>query len=231
MTVLSVLRPPQGTPDVHAEFLALYPVVQRHAQVVFRGRSVTDREEATAEAVAAAFESFVRLKERGKNPAQDFPSSMANMAALHVKDDRHVGGRSSSKDVLSRKAQQTHGFSVEALPVSPRTSWETRSAGARGQPKQAAWEEGLRDNTRTPVPDQVAFRLDFPAFLRTLSGRDRRLARFLARGRSGTEAAALFQLSPGRVTQLRQRWQRAWRVFKGETLEGQAGPRADAARA
>src|SRR5262249_36604790 len=156
--------------------------------VVFRGRSATDREEATAEAVAAAFESFVRLKERGKNPAQDFPRSMARLAALHVKDDRHVGGRSSSKDVLARKAQQKHGFAGEALPVSPRTSLETRSAGARGRQKQTVWEEGLQGNMRTPVPDQVAFRLDFPAFLRTLSGRDRRLVRFLARGRSGQEA-------------------------------------------
>ena len=57
----------------------------------------------------------------------------------------------------------------------------------------------------TPVPDQVQFRLDWPRFFATLSGRDRRLAAFLALGHSGRQAAGRFGLSPGRVTQLRQR--------------------------
>jgi hypothetical protein len=45
--------------EAHAEFLELYLIVQRHARVVFRGRGQVDREEAVAEAVAAAFD-YVR---------------------------------------------------------------------------------------------------------------------------------------------------------------------------
>ena len=57
MSTLSSIRCQQETTEVHAEFLALYPVVERHARVVFRGRRHVDREEAAAEAVASAFAS------------------------------------------------------------------------------------------------------------------------------------------------------------------------------
>ncbi len=79
---------------------------------------------------------------------------------LHVKDDRHVGGRSSSKDVLSAKAQRKHGFRVGALPASFRTSFEHLYSEVNGQNRQDAFEECLWANTRTPVVDQVCFRLD-----------------------------------------------------------------------
>jgi hypothetical protein len=207
--------PVPPTDQVHPEFLNLVPLIRRHALVTFRHRSAADREEAAAEAVAAAFESYLALKSRGKDPAKEFPSILAVFAVLHVKDDRHVGGRSSSTDVLSPKAQQRRGFRVEALPTC-RTSHEELYASAVGQRRCDALEEQLRDNTRTPVPDQAAFRIDFPAFLRTLSHRDRELAQFLSLGHTASQAAARFRLSPGRVTQLRQRWCREWRLSQGE---------------
>jgi hypothetical protein len=73
----------------------------------------------------------------------------------------------------------------------------------------------MRDNTATPVPAQVAFRLDWPAFLRTLGRRDRALADYLALGHGATSAARRFGLSIGRVSQLRGAWCRAWRRFQG----------------
>ena len=99
----------------HADFLQLRPIIDRHARVVFRTSTEVDREEASAEAVAAAFESYLRLKKRGKDPVQSFPSLMATFAARHVKDGRHVGGRRTSSDALSFTAQQKHGFRVASL--------------------------------------------------------------------------------------------------------------------
>lgn len=217
MGMLTVLRR-SDSPALQAEFLKLCPLVLRHARFVFRDRNAGDREEAEAEAIASAFESFLALKARGKDPIHDFPAAMATYAVLHVKDGRHVGGRSSRKDVLSRKAQVAHRFRVEPLPVSQRTSVADRYSSPHGQQAQDAFEERLQDNDRTPVAEQVCFRLDFPAFLGTLSARDRRLVRFLSLGHSAKHASDRFKLSPARITQLRKRWQRDWRVFQGDQL-------------
>lgn len=86
------------------EFLKVMQVVERHAQVVFRSLPSVDREEAVAEAVAAAFVAYRRLRERGVDGARQFPSMLATYAALHVKDGRHVGTRRNSKDVLAAQA-------------------------------------------------------------------------------------------------------------------------------
>jgi hypothetical protein len=62
--------------------------------------------------------------------------------------------------VLSERAQQRHGFRVERLPISTRTCHEELH-GVTGQRHLDAYEERLRDNTRTPPDEQAAFRLDF----------------------------------------------------------------------
>jgi len=198
------------------EFLDLLPRVRQHAAVVFRGLPAAEREEAVAETVAAAFVAFRRLRARGLDPVRDFPSQMASYAVLHVKDDRHVGGRASSKDVLSFKAQRKHGFHVESLPQATRRPHEDLYGGIHGQRSLDAYEERLRDNHRTPPPEAAAFRIDFPEFIGSLCRRDQRLAGFLSLGNSASSAAARFELSPGRVTQLRQGWCREWHVRNGE---------------
>jgi len=198
------------------DFLDLLPSVRQHAAVVFRALPAAEREEAVAEAVAAAFVAFRRLRARGLDPARDFPSQMAIYAALHVKDGRHVGGRASSKDVLSVKAQRKHGFRVESLPLATRRPHEDLYGGLNGQRSLDAYEERLRDNHQTPPPEAAAFRIDFPEFIGSLCRRDQRLAAFLSLGNSARDAATRFGLSPGRVTQLRQGWCREWHVRNDE---------------
>jgi hypothetical protein len=165
---------------------------------MFRHLGEDGREEAIAEARAAAFVSYLRLLEQGKDPAQ-FPTILANFAVLHVKNGRHVGGRSSTRDVLSPITQQRRHFAVQHLPQ-----------------QEVEWNDVLVDHRLTPIPDQVAFKLDFAAFLQTLTPRDRKMADLLALGHSGKWVARRFKLSPGRVTQLRKQWQREWRIFIGE---------------
>jgi hypothetical protein len=70
---------------------------------------------------------------------------------------------------------------------------------------------------RTPVADQVEFRIDFPAFLRTLSSRDQSMARRLEAEEPAKEVARRFGISPARVTQLRRSWLRQWRIFQDES--------------
>ena len=74
------------------------------------------------------------------------------------------------------------------------------------------------EDHQTPVPDQVAFRIDFPAWLASLSRRDRRLAQELALGHSTRHVANRFHLSDGRVSQKRREFYEYWQAFHGESV-------------
>jgi hypothetical protein len=202
-----------------AEFLELIPIVQRQARFAFRGRPEADREEVAAEAVAAAYASYVGLRARGKDPVRDFPCALAAYAVLHVKAGRLMGSGNSTTDALSPLAQRKRGFRVESLHVSggiPRDNVHSTTDRRRHD----EFEEQLRDNTRSAVPDQAAFRIDFPEFLGSLGNRDRALVRFLALGNTGQVAAARFGMSEGRVSQLRKTWRERWCQYQGEGADG-----------
>jgi len=109
-------QPPNKTVSAtHATFLNYLPAVQTHAAIKFRHLSAIDREEAVAEATAAAFVN-VRHALRNGNGHRLRPTMVAHYAVLHVKDGRHVGGTAdSTSDVLSRRAQRRGGFKVVGL--------------------------------------------------------------------------------------------------------------------
>ena len=206
---------------LHARFLRLLPKIVTHARIVFRGvRCPLKQEDKVQECVALGWKWFLCLSERGKD-VFDFPMAFAALLARAVKCGRRLCGQERARDVLSPVAQARHGFRVERLPASTRSPHEHLYADPHGQALLDALEERLRDNTVTPPPDAAAFRVDWPLFLVGLTQRDRDLALFLSLGHSGKAAAAKFGLSPGRVTQLRQRWCREWRACQGE---GDAGP-------
>jgi DNA-directed RNA polymerase specialized sigma24 family protein len=206
----------QGAGALHAAFLAILPRIERHARIAFRHLGCPQsRDDAVAEAVALAWRWYLRLVERGKDPAE-FVSTFAGYAARAVKRGRRVCGQEAGQEVLSPVAQRRHGFTVAPLPVSTRRPFDEIHTIVRGQEALDAYEERLRDNAVTPPPDAAAFRLDFPRFLSTLCARDREMALFLSLGHQAQAAAARFRVSRGRVTQLRQRWCRAWRRCQGD---------------
>src|SRR5438270_4863942 len=177
-----------GPEQLHARFLALLPRIELHARIYFRHVRCPERkEDCVQEAVAISWKWFVRLAERGKD-ASAFVSTLATLAARAVRCGRRVCGQERAKDVLSPLAQQRHGFVVEKLP-----DYSTLA----GTPA----EEALRDNTRSEVPAQVAFRLDFPAWRNTLTDRDRRMADDLMVGERTQDVARRFGISPARVSQ------------------------------
>ena len=63
------------------------------------------------------------------------------------------------------------------------------------------------------MPDQVAFRIDFPAWLATLTARERRLIRAIARNERTKDLSRMFELSQGRISQLRREFRDDWRRF------------------
>jgi hypothetical protein len=207
-----------SSPDrLQESFVAeLLPRVELHARISFRHvRCADQRADKINEAVALAWKWFVRLVERKKD-VSTFPMAFTFLVVKAVNGGRRVTGMERAKDVMNPLTQRRHGFQVEPLPTSTRTSVAELYSKPHGQQQVDAFEEILKDDSTTPVPDQAAFRIDWPRFFRSLPKRDRRLARFLAMGNSGKDAANKFHLSQGRVTQLRQRWCREWRAFQGE---------------
>ena len=191
---------PESRPVVQTLFLAILPRIERHGEGHFRDLGCPyRREEAIAEMVALCWRWFVRLAGRGKD-ASRFPSALASFAARAVRCGRRLCGQEPSGDALSFLAQRRHGFTVRRLPAG-----DTRAG--------SVFEDALADNTRTPPDEQAAFRLDFPAWLRTLTEQDRRLVVDLMVGERTLPVARRYGLSPARVSQLRRQFREDWWRF------------------
>jgi hypothetical protein len=165
--------------------------------------------------VAVCWKWYVRATEQGKDVNQ-FVSALATYAARAVNSGRRLAGMAKSKDVLNPLNQRRRGFRVEPLLSSTRTSHEHLYASPQGQALLDAYEERLRDNTVTPVPEQVQFRLDWPAWLATLTGRDRRLIRAMSLNERTLDLSKEFELSPARISQLRREFCLDWHRFLGD---------------
>jgi hypothetical protein len=209
-------------------FLALLPKIQTHGQICFRHiRCPGQKADKIAEMVALAWKWFVRLYERGKD-INDFKMVFVFLVGKAVKSGRRMTGQEKPKDVLSERAQRQHGFKVQAMPSSRRTSYGTRDSNPRGQDMQDVFEDRLKDNTVTPPPDAAAFRVDFPQWCAVRSERDRRLIDLLMLDTPTQDAARAFGVSPGRVSQKRREFYEDWLRFHGEGMpDASCGADAD----
>jgi hypothetical protein len=179
-------------------FLELLPKIRASVLQAIRHLPREHRDEALQEAIAQAFLGFVILMNR-ERPEFVYPTVLARYALCRVRDGRTLGSRKNSWDVLSRVAQRRRGFTVGNL--------------SRGAADRGGWGEAVVEDRRTPVPDQVSFRIDFPEWLARLSARNRRIAESLACGHSTQTVARKFRLSPGRISQLRREFQESWEQF------------------
>jgi hypothetical protein len=193
-----------ASPSVHAwhgTFLAMLPAIRTHARIAFRYLDAEAREEAVQDVVCNACVATARLAELGKLDLA-YPSVLARYGVAQVNDGRKVGGRLNCKDVLAPYCQRKKNLAVERLDRFDKDTGE--------------WVEAIVEDSRTPVPEQAAFRCDFPAWLATLPRRDRRIAEFLALGNRTSEAARRFRVSQGRISQLRRELAESWRQFEDE---------------
>ena len=164
-----------------------------------------------AEAVALCWKWFRNAVAKGKDAAS-FVTAMAKFAARAVRYGRTVCGQQPARDVMSVTARIRHGVIVERFG-SGRIHRQLLRGVMGGQHQQEAFEDALTENTVTPMPEQVVFRIDWPRFVAAQSPRDRRMMAFLAAGNSNNDAAKKFGLTPGRVSQLRRSWSEAWQTF------------------
>jgi len=179
----------------------MVPAIVIQARFAFRHLKPEAREEAIEEVIANALVAFVRLVQLQKVELA-YPSALARYAVAQILDGRRVGNRLNVRDVLSPYAQKEKHIKVERLD--------------RFDEKDNEWVEAVVEDDRTPIPDQVAFRCDFPAWLDTLPRRNRRIAKTLALNHTTGEVAKRFGVSAGRISQLRRDLERSWQQFHGE---------------
>ncbi len=182
----------------------MLPAITYYARLAFRGLDQESVDEAVAEVVANAWVAFARLAELGKTDLA-FATVLARYGVARFRDGRRVGSRSRVRDVMSEHARRQMRIKVRPLcdVVSDEGSWQ---------------DAVLHDTRRAPVPDIVAFRCDFPAWLNRHSRRDRRIAEALAVGNSTRVVARRFNISAARVSQLRRQFYESWQDFHGELV-------------
>jgi hypothetical protein len=115
---------------------------------------------------------------------------------------RRLCGQAPVRDVMSVSCRRRHGFSVEMFPQAP--AWSDVLA------------EALADNTQSPVPDQVQFRVDFADWVRRLPPRRRRILELLAAGHRTSEVARTLGVSGARISQTRRALQNGYLRFLRE---------------
>ena len=188
--------------NLHKPFLTLLPQIEQHARFCFRHIQCPGRRgDLISETVGLAWKWYCRLLEQGKN-VWDFPVVFSSLVTRAVKSGRRLCGQESATDALSWVAQQHRSFTVTSLP--------------QGRTLESnVIEEALWDNTRSPVPDQVAFRIDFRDWLKSLPRRNRAIVCQLALGHTTTEVACGFGVSAGRISQLRRQFREGWQAFCG----------------
>jgi hypothetical protein len=197
---ISVSRSSMSIAHLHTGFLRLLPQIENHARIYFRHvRCRQRRADFVAEAVGLSWMWYVRLARRGKDVA-DFVAALCRFAARAVRSGQRVCGQERARDVLSPLAQQRRGFAVGKLP-----DFSTLDS--------SPLQEALIDNQQTPVPEQVCFRLDFPAWLRTLRRRNRQILNDLMLGERTGAVARKYGLSAARVSQLRREFYCRWVLF------------------
>ena len=197
-------RRPARSPQWHAEFLKMLPLICRVARYAFQPYLAgDDYDDAVQEVVANATVAYVRLVEQGR--ADDARgSSLGNYAVSQYWSGRRVGAKLNIRDAMSVHCRRNKGVQIEPLH-----HWDYL---------EQDWQEVLvEDKTITPA-ELAASRIDFSAWLDSLDHRDRQIAEMLAHGESTSWVAKAFGNSKARVSQLRRELQSAWREFH-EPLE------------
>lgn len=195
---------PEGLLRAQQIYLDLLPGLEAHARARWRHvRCPQSQDDNVQEALALCWQWTVRLVGAGKDPSE-WGAAMSLRAWQQVRCGRSILRRNLRKrDVMSWLTQRREGYKREPLAM-----WNI------GLTCSAAGFCGV--HTRAPVPDQVAFRIDFPVWRDALPARDRVMVDELVAGADGQQVARRHGISKGRVHQIRRALRDSWLAFQGE---------------
>ena len=191
-------QPKSATPAWHKAFMGLLPRICQYARFAFRGLDPESKQEAIQSVVTGALNAYVRLVQLGKADIA-YATPLAMYAIRQYRDGRRLGCRLNVRDISSLYAQKRKGIVLQRLD-----KFDT---------DEGVWKEILIADKTVGPAELAATRIDFPAWLRTLKPRDRRIALKLATGETTGRVARMFKVSAGRISQLRTEFKRAWEKF------------------
>jgi hypothetical protein len=179
-------------------FLMILPRIQSQAWLAFQGLSFDLKQELQSEVVAHCWKSFARLFELGRH--EDVPPmTLAQFAIRAVRSGRRIGASLNINDVSSLYCQNRMGI------------WSSLNGDN--------WPESLIADERARPDQLVMARIDFSEWLQTLKPLHRKVAEHLSLGESTHSTARIFNLTPGRISQIRRLLEQSWHSFQTEDGE------------
>ena len=185
-------------------FLMILPRIQSQAWNAFQGLSLDLKQELQSEVVAHCWKSFTKLVELGRH--EDVPPmTLARFAIRAVRSGRRIGSSLNINDVTSDYCKNRLGIRSVAF------CWIDQNG--------KNWAESLIADERARPDQLVMARIDFSEWLQTLKPLHRKVAEHLSFGESTHSTAMIFNLSPGRISQIRRLLERSWHSFQTEDGE------------
>jgi hypothetical protein len=182
----------------------ILPRIQSQAWLAFQGLSFDLKQELQSEVVAHCWKSFARLFELGRH--EDVPPmTLARFAIRAVRSGRRIGASLNINDVTSQYCQNR-------MSVRSSQFYKTDLNGDN-------WPESLIADERARPDELVMARIDFSEWLQSLKPLHRKVAEHLSLGESTHSTARIFNLSPGRISQIRRLLEQSWHSFQTEDGE------------
>jgi hypothetical protein len=175
---------------LHESFLRELPELEVMAKAHFRHLDPEARDESLQNVRALTWKYWLRLCQQGRGDEEGLLRNVWWFAIRQTKVGRTIirgdGKRGTGRqDVYDR----THGKDIEHIDLNHFISQDT------------------------PVPDQVAFRLDTPIFLAKLTEKQRRIALMLAEGLRTGEIAKQLGVTPAVISQCKARFKELYDEF------------------
>lgn len=186
---------------LNQRFQDILPQIRNCAEFAFRRLKHADREDAIQDVIAQCYFTFGRMAREG---GQDrvFPTVLARFAIRRYRSGRRASGTVTKQDSGLAITERDDGDQVRG----------------RSHCRSSRWWEFLVEDRRTPVPDQVSLRVDFPAWLSQLSLCQRRVAEMFVSGDRPVEVARAMRVSPARISQIRKGLREDWEKFHDPAL-------------
>ena len=168
-------------------FVERIPAMRDYAKLRFLGLRPEARQEALANTLALCWKFAYALLRQGRIDSPEILGPCLYFAARQTRSGRKVQRKNSFRDVLDRRRS--------------------------GKVKFVDFDLSDFAGRTTPIPEQVSFRIDIPAFFNTLTDRQRRMAADLASGLGTCEVAQRFGISNGRVSQFRREFKQLYDAY------------------
>ena len=185
-------------------FLMILPRIQSQAWNAFQGLSFDLRQELQSEVVGHCWQSFLKLFELGKHEEVP-PVTLAKFAIRAVRSGRRIGTSLNINDISSDYCQRRIGIRFTSFCMIDQNGDN--------------WVESLIADERARPDQLVMARIDFAEWLQTLKPLHRKVAEHLSLGESTHSTARIFNMTPGRISQIRRLLEQSWLSFQTEDGE------------